>query len=143
MPVRPGATRRRGPMSFEPTAEQELVRSTAASIAAEYGPAYWRAQEAEGAFAADFWDELAEADFHGLLIPEAYGGAGMGLAEMGVAMETLCAEGCGMAGTWYLVLTAGMAALGIREHGSDDQQDRYLPDIAAGDRFWLLVIQIS
>jgi len=138
--VRPGPTRRRGPMSFEPTAEQALVRSTAESIAAEYGPAYWREKEAEGAFAADFWDELAEADFHGLLVPEEYGGAGMGLAEMGVAMETLCAEGCGMAGTWYLVLTAGMAALGIREHGADDQQGRYLPDIAAGDRNFSIAI---
>ena len=57
----------------------------------------------------------------------------MGMAEMGLAMETLCAEGCGMAGTWYLVLTGGMAALGIREHGTEAQKERYLPDVAEGD----------
>jgi acyl-CoA dehydrogenase len=49
-------------------------------------------------------------------------------------METLCAEGCGMAGTWYLVLTGGMAALGLREHGTDAQRETYLPGIATGDR---------
>ena len=120
-------------MNFEPTQEQRMVRSTAAEIAHEFGPAYWREKEREGEFAADFWDELGEAGFHGLLVPEEFDGAGMGMAEMGLAMETLCAEGCGMAGTWYLVLTGGMAALGIREHGTEAQRERYLPDIATGD----------
>ena len=120
-------------MNFEPTQEQRLVRSTAEEIAHEFGPEYWREKEQAGEFAEGFWDELAEAGFHGLLVPEEYGGAGMGMAEMGLAMETLCAEGCGMAGTWYLVLAGGMAALGIREHGTDAQRERYLRDIAAGD----------
>lgn len=120
-------------MNFEPTSEQRMVRSTAEEIAAEFGPAYWREKEQAGEFAEAYWDELAEAGFHGLLVPEEHGGAGMGMAEMGLAMETLCAEGCGMAGTWYLVLTAGMAALGIREHGSEAQKGRHLPEIAEGD----------
>ena len=120
-------------MNFEPTQEQRLVRSTAEEIAEQYGSEYWREKERAGEFAADYWDELGEAGFHGLLVPEEHGGAGMGMAEMGLAMETLCAEGCGMAGTWYLVLTGGMAALGIREHGTEDQKERYLPDIAEGD----------
>ena len=128
----PGANRRR--MNFTEDPSHSLIRSTAESIATEYGPAYWREKEANGEFAEGFWDELAAADFHGLLIPEEYGGADMGMQEMGIAMETLCAEGCGMAGTWYLVLTAGMAAVGIKEHGTEAQKETYLPDIAAGKR---------
>ncbi|OAQ52014.1 hypothetical protein HTG_13615 [Natrinema mahii] len=111
-----------------------MIRSTAEAVAADYGREYWREKEADGEFAQEFWDELAEAGFHGLLVPEEYDGAGMGMQEMGLAMETLCAEGCGMAGTWYLVLTAGMAAVGIRENGTEAQKERYLPDIAAGER---------
>jgi len=111
-----------------------MIRSTAEAVAAEYGPEYWREKEEEGEFAQGFWDELAEAGFHGLLVPEEYDGAGMGMQEMGLAMETLCAEGCGMAGTWYLVLTGGMATVGIRENGTEAQKERYLPDIAAGER---------
>lgn len=111
-----------------------MIRSTAADVAAEYGPEYWREKEEQGEFSEAFWDELAEAGFHGLLVPEEYGGADMGMQEMGLAMETLCAEGCGMAGTWYLVLTAGMAAVGIQQNGTEEQKQTYLPDIADGKR---------
>ncbi|AQL44788.1 acyl-CoA dehydrogenase (plasmid) [Halorientalis sp. IM1011] len=121
-------------MNFDTTQERSMIRSTAEDVAAEYGPEYWREKEEAGEFAQGFWDELAEAGFHGLLVPEAYDGAGMGMQEMGLAMETLCAEGCGMAGTWYLVLTAGMAAVGIRENGTEEQKETYLPDIANGER---------
>ncbi|WP_092687437.1 acyl-CoA dehydrogenase family protein [Halorientalis regularis] len=121
-------------MNFESTAERSMIRSTAADVAAEYGPEHWRKKEEQGEFSEAFWDELAEAGFHGLLVPEEYGGADMGMQEMGLAMETLCAEGCGMAGTWYLVLTAGMAAVGIQQNGTEDQKQTYLPDIADGKR---------
>lgn len=121
-------------MNFESTEERTMIRSTAEAVAADYGPEYWREKEENEEFAQGFWDELGEAGFHGLLVPEEYGGAGMGMQEMGLAMETLCAEGCGMAGTWYLVLTAGMAAVGIRENGTEAQKERYLTDIATGER---------
>ncbi|MDQ2050258.1 acyl-CoA dehydrogenase family protein [Natronolimnohabitans sp. A-GB9] len=121
-------------MNFEDTQERSMIRQTAAEIADQYGPEHWREKEENGEFSSEFWNELGDAGFHGLLVPEEYAGAGMGMQEMGLAMETLCAEGCGMAGTWYLVLTAGMAAVGIREHGTDDQKERYLPDIATGER---------
>ncbi len=111
-----------------------MIRSTAEDVAAEFGPEYWREKEENEEFAQGFWDELAEAGFHSLLVPEEYEGAGMGMQEMGLAMETLCAEGCGMAGTWYLVLTAGMAAVGIRKNGTEAQKEKYLPDIANGER---------
>jgi acyl-CoA dehydrogenase len=123
-----------GSMDFSADSTHNLIRSTATEIAGEYGPEYWREKEREGEFAQAYWDELAAADFHGLLIPQEYEGADMGMQEMGLAMETLCAEGCGMAGTWYLVLTGGMAALGIRDYGTEAQKERYLPDIAAGER---------
>ncbi len=121
-------------MDFSADSTHGLIESTATELAGQFGPEYWREKEEAGEFATAFWDELATADFHGLLIPEEYDGAEMGMQEMGIAMETLCAEGCGMAGTWYLVLTAGMAALGIRDFGTDEQKEQYLPDIAAGNR---------
>jgi len=111
-----------------------MIRSTAKKVAADYGPEYWRKKEEAGEFSQEFWDELTEAGFHGLLVPQEYEGADMGMQEMGLAMETLCAEGCGMAGTWYLVLTAGMATVGIHKNGTKEQKETYLPDIANGKR---------
>jgi len=127
-------------MNFEQSAEHSMIQSTATEIAEEFGPEYWREMEENGEFSQAFWDELAEAGFHGLLVPEEYMGAEMGMQEMGLAMETLCAEGCGMAGTWYLVLTAGMAAVGIKKHGTDAQKEKYLTDIATGDRLFSIGI---
>jgi acyl-CoA dehydrogenase len=120
-------------VDFTESREEQMIRSTATEIADEYGPEHWREKEEKGEVSWGFWDELGEAGFHGLLVPDEYGGADMGLQEMGVAMETLCSEGCGMAGTWYLVLTAGMAAVGVREHGTKEQKEEYMPKIAEGD----------
>ena len=121
-------------MNFDTTEERSMIRSTAKKVAADYGPEYWREKEEAGEFSQEFWDELTEAGFHGLLVPQEYEGADMGMQEMGLAMETLCAEGCGMAGTWYLVLTAGMATVGIHKNGTKEQKETYLPDIANGKR---------
>jgi len=120
-------------VDFTESREEQMIRSTAGEIAEEFGPEHWREKEESGEVSWEFWDELGEAGFHGLLVPDEYGGADMGLQEMGIAMETLCSEGCGMAGTWYLVLTAGMAAVGIREHGTKEQKEEYMPKIAEGD----------
>lgn len=117
-----------------------MIQSTATEIATEFGPEYWREKEENEEFAQAFWDELAEADLQSMLIPEEYGGAGMGMQEMELTMETLCAEGCGMAGTWYLVLTGVMAAVGIREHGTEDQKERFFPEMATGDRMFCIGI---
>jgi acyl-CoA dehydrogenase len=120
-------------VDFTESQEEQMIRSTAGEIADEFGPEYWREKEESGEVSWEFWNELGDAGFHGLLVPDEYGGADMGLQEMGTAMETLCSEGCGMAGTWYLVLTAGMAGVGIREHGTREQKEEYLPRIAEGD----------
>ena len=127
-------------MPYEDTSEQSMIRETAVDLASDFDRSYWRQKEEAGEFGGEFWEALAETGFHGLLVPEEYGGAEMGAEEMSIAMETLCANGCGMAGTWYLVLTAGMAALGIREFGTEDQRERYLPDIAAGTRMFCIGI---
>lgn len=127
-------------MTSEMSAERSMIQSTATEIAAQFRPEYWRDKEENEEFAQAFWDELAEVGFQSMLIPEEYGGAGMGMQEMGLAMETLCAEGCGMAGTWYLVLTGVMAAVGIREHGTEDQKERFLPEMATGDQMFCIGI---
>ncbi len=120
-------------MDFAYTQEQSLLVDTAADIAEEFGPEYWYEKEEQGEYAPEFWDALADAGIQGALVPEDYGGAGMGMQEMALAMETLVAEGCGLPGVWYLVLTGTMATTALREHGTETQKERYLPDIASGD----------
>jgi len=93
-------------LDFELTTEQKMIVETAAEIARDYGPEYWREKDKKHEFPEDFWKSLVEAGFPGIVIPEKYGGSGMGMFEMILAMETLVSEGCGLAGEWFLCLSS-------------------------------------
>jgi len=127
-------------MNFQENTEHEMIRSTAQEIAADYEPEYWREHEDEEQFPQDYWNELTEAGFHGLLIPEEYGGAGMGMQEMSIAMQTLCEEGCGLAGAWFLVVNATMCPTEIDAFGTEAQKETHLSAIASGDRSFCIGI---
>jgi len=124
-------------LDFQLTAEQKMIVQTATDIARDFGPEYWREKDKKHEFPEDFWKSLIEAGFTGIVIPEKYGGGGMGLSEMILAMETLASEGCGLAGEWLLCLSAVFGGLSIAKHGTDAQKEKYLPRIVNGSEFCL------
>jgi acyl-CoA dehydrogenase len=120
-------------MDFELNEEQRMIASAAKDIAKDFPPEYWREKEENNEFAEEFFKAAADAGFLGIIIPEEYGGAGYGMQEMVVAMEELCANGCGAGGVWYFVLTEIFGALPIARYGSEEQKEKYLPRIAKGE----------
>ncbi|MCS7119204.1 MAG: acyl-CoA dehydrogenase family protein [Archaeoglobaceae archaeon] len=120
-------------MEFELNEEQRMIANTAKEIAEDFPPEYWREKDANGEFAEDFFKAIAKAGFLGIVVPEEYGGSGYGFTELLIAMEELAANGCGMAGVWYLVLTECFGALTIVRHGTEEQRRKYLPKIAKGE----------
>lgn len=120
-------------MDFDFTEEQEMIAKTAKEIAQDFGPEYWREKDSGGKFPGEFWEALSQAGFQGIVIPEEYGGGGMGMREMTTAMEKLGKHGCGMGGMWLLVLTSVFGALGIDKHGDENLKEKYLPQIASGE----------
>lgn len=128
-------------MDFELTAEQKMIVEAASDIAKDFGPEYWREKDKKHEFPEDFWKTLVEAGFPGIVIPENYGGAGMGMYEMVLAMETLASEGCGLAGEWFLCLSSVFGGLSIVQHGNENQKSEYLPKIAAGLEFCLALTE--
>ncbi|MEM5824103.1 MAG: acyl-CoA dehydrogenase family protein [Archaeoglobaceae archaeon] len=120
-------------MEFELTEEQKMIANSAKEIAEDFPPEYWREKDAKGEFAEEFFKAIAKAGFFGIVIPENYGGSGYGVTELLIAMEELAANGCGMAGVWYLVLTECFGALTIVRHGTEEQKEKYLPKIAKGE----------
>ena len=119
-------------MDFSLTDEQKMIADAARDIAKDFPPEYWREKDEKGEFAEEFWKAISDAGFTGIVIPEEYGGAGMGMTELLIAMEELAANGCGMGGVWYLVLTEVFGALSIVRHGTEEQKEKYLPEIAKG-----------
>ena len=128
-------------LDFELTAEQKMIVATAADIAHDFGPEYWREKDKKHEFPEDFWKSLIDAGFPGIVIPESYGGGGMGMSEMILAMETLVSEGCGLAGEWFLCLSSVFGGLSIAKHGNEVQKQKYLQQIAKGLEFCLALTE--
>ncbi len=116
-------------MNFQESDEQALLRTTVAEIASTYGHRYY-AERARGGLKVDeLWNDLSKAGFIGVNIAEEHGGGGMGITELAMVCEELGAAGCPL-----LVLVVSPAICGsvIGRFGSEAQQARWLPGIAAG-----------
>ena len=123
------------------TEDQELLAKTAADFVRAYSPvsrvrALRDAQDPVG-FSRTLWKEMAELGWVGILIPEVYGGAGMGLAELAVVLEAL---GRTLAPEPFLstVLLGGQL---LTRAGSEAQKQAWLPGIAAGDKILTVAYQ--
>jgi alkylation response protein AidB-like acyl-CoA dehydrogenase len=105
------------------------IRASVRALCARYGEEYWLKLDATHDYPTEFVRELTTAGFLTALIPEAYGGAGLGVLEAAAIMEEISRSGA-HAGACH----AQMYVMGsILRHGSDSQKRRYLPKIASGE----------
>jgi acyl-CoA dehydrogenase len=118
-------------MDFDLPESALAVKEGVAAVAAKYDNAYWSRCEEEHRFPDEVFRDLGEGGWLGLCIPEEYGGGGQGLLELAVANDTLCASG-GTAGTFIYVTTPGFGAITLVRHGTEEQKQRILPGLAAG-----------
>ncbi len=120
-------------MDFDLSLEQQMMVETAEQISARFDPEYWRDKDEEGAYPADFLAEIGAQGFFGLPVPEGFGGMGLGLTELAVAMEALC-RGGGGGGPALGYLFGLLGNLSILHHGNDAQKASYLPAMATGEK---------
>lgn len=114
-------------MEFSKSNELEEIRAAVRALCDEFGAIYWRELEPD-TYPTDFVRALTVDGWLAALIPEEYGGAGLGLTAASVILEEINASG-GNAGACH----AQMYIMGtLLRHGSEDQKRRYLPDLAAG-----------
>jgi acyl-CoA dehydrogenase len=98
-------------------------------ICADYPDAYWREVDEARRYPEEFVDALTGTGCLGALVPEEYGGLGLGLGDASVLLEGINANG-GNAGPVHAQLyTMGS----VLRHGSEEQKRRYLPGIASGE----------
>src|SRR3954470_15413800 len=110
-----------------PDQHQEL-REALRGLCRQFDSAYWQKVDTERGYPEAFVDALAEAGWLAALIPQAYGGSGLGLAEASVIMEEINLSG-GNAGACH----GQMYNMGtLLRHGSPAQKQHYLPGIASG-----------
>jgi acyl-CoA dehydrogenase len=105
------------------------IRAAVKALCARYGEDYWLALDAVAGYPTEFVRELTQAGFLTALIPESYGGAGLGVLEAAAIMEEISRSGA-HAGACH----AQMYVMGsILRHGSETQKRQYLPPIARGE----------
>ena len=118
-------------MDFGLNETQELIRSSAAEYLSDRSPSdFVRAMATDDrGYTEDFWREIGELGWLGLIVPEEHGGSGMGMSDMSV----LLGEWGAALAPGPLVESAVVSASTISEFGSDVQKQEWLPSIATGE----------
>ena len=107
-------------------------RREVAKVCADYPPSYWEYLENQppsGSYPTKFVEALTKTGFLSALIPAKYGGLGLPVRGGAAILETIHAEGCTAGPCHAQMYTMGT----IMRHGSDEQKDKYLPQIAKGE----------
>ena len=105
------------------------IRDAVAKLCAQFPGEYWRELDRERAYPTEFVKALTEAGYLSVLIPEEYGGSGLGITAAAAIMEEIQKSGCNGAACHAQMYTMGS----VLRHGSDEQKQAYLPKIAAGE----------
>ena len=118
-------------MNFDLTPEQEQIRDAIERVCQPFDDDYWLRHDREGGFPHDLHGALATAGWLGIAMPEAYGGAGLGITEAALMMQTLSATGAGLSGASAVHMNIfGLHPVVV--FGSDEQKQRWLPALIAG-----------
>ena len=116
-------------MDFTFTPEQQAIRQAVRELCRQFPPAYWRELDRTGAYPEQFVRALTAAGWLAALIPEEYGGAGLGITEASIILEEIHRSGGNAAACHAQMYTMGT----LLRHGSPEQKARYLPAIARGE----------
>jgi acyl-CoA dehydrogenase len=107
----------------------EDLRRGVREVCARFPDGYWRELDAKREYPGEFVGAMTEAGYLGALIPEEYGGLGLGLVEASIVLEEINRSGGNAQPAHAQVYTMGT----LLRHGSEEQKKEYLPKIASGE----------
>jgi alkylation response protein AidB-like acyl-CoA dehydrogenase len=114
-------------MDLRETDEQQLLRSSVAAMAAEYGHSYLLEKARTGGKTTELWAAAGKAGYLGVAVPAEYGGGGAGMVELSIVAEEIAAAGCPLL---LIVVSPAIAATVIATSGTAEQKERWLPRFA-------------
>ncbi len=116
-------------MHFELTEEQTILRDMVRSFARDRVEPGAQERDERDEFPSELLSEMAGLGLMGMLVPEQYGGADMGAVAYSLALTEI-ASAC--AGTAVTMSVSNMVAEAIYKYGSEEQRERYLPELCGG-----------
>ncbi|MGD0722409.1 MAG: acyl-CoA dehydrogenase family protein [Roseiarcus sp.] len=127
-------------MNFEPSPEQIGLVETARRVGEKFGLDYWRDLDAAKQFPAAIWQAICEAGLSAITIPEQYGGSGLGMVEMAMAIETLCAAGGGSTLSQLFMCNPIFGGVTLTKFGGEAAKTALLPALAAGKAMFAMAL---
>ncbi len=115
-------------MNFDFSPEQDQIRRTIQEICLDFPNEYWRELDACRNYPEEFVETLTAGGWLAALIPEEYGGIGVGVLEASIILEEINRSGGNSAACHAQMYIMGT----LLRHGSEAQKKRYLPGIASG-----------
>jgi acyl-CoA dehydrogenase len=106
----------------------ESLRQGVRDLCKRYPDPYWRELDARRAYPTEFVQALTHAGYLAALIPEQYGGSGLGIVEAAIILEEINRSGSNSGACHAQMYTMGT----LLRHGSESQKRQYLPQIASG-----------
>jgi acyl-CoA dehydrogenase len=118
-------------MDFALTDEQQQIRDEVLKLCARFDDAYWLERDRTATFPDAFFAAMAEGNWLGIAMPEAFGGAGLGITEATILMQAVAESGACMSGASAIHLNIfGLNPVVV--FGTDEQKRRMLPPVIAG-----------
>lgn len=105
------------------------IRDAVRQLCLKFDGAYWRKLDRDRGYPTEFVQALTEAGWLAILIPEEYGGSGLGISAAAAVLEEVQRAGCNGAACHAQMYIMGT----LLRHGSKEQKEKYLPKIASGE----------
>jgi len=120
-------------MDFELGEELELFRDSIHKWVDQECPKEWcrELERKEHQYPQELWDKLAEQGFHGIGIPEEYDGLGGDITFQATFMREFARSAAGLSWIWGITSFSGAKSIGF--YGTEEQKQRFLPKMAAGE----------
>ena len=119
-------------MTFRMNDEQQEIRDHILRICAQFDDDYWLDRDRNGGFPHDLHRAMADGGWLGIAMPEAVGGAGLGITEATIMMQAIAESGAGASGASAIHLNI-FGLNPVVKFGTDEQRARMLPPLIAGD----------
>ena len=119
-------------MDFALTEDQQSIRDGVLEHCARFPDDYWLERDRDGVFPRDFHQSMAAAGWLGLAMPEAVGGAGLGITEAAIMMTAVAESGGGMAAA-SSIHGPVFSLQPVVQFGTEEQQRRMIPPVLSGE----------
>ena len=120
-------------MDFTRTEEQTLMVEAARKVGERFGLDYWRRIDEEQRFPSEMWKAIAQAGLCGVALPESAGGSGLGMLDLAMVIETLCATGAGATLGQVFMINPIFGGVSISKYGQPWMKEKLLPRLITGE----------